>query len=491
MSRAVKRYDLLVPLKEKLEADPITAPVVVRIYDWADEGKTLKWIARALSGGEEGGIYKSATPRQHTRMAGANADGEWEQASLHRILEFPGYMGKWPAYRTKRVPRNDGSEHHRQVPVPEEEWVWVEPSPAPALVTPEQWHRVQVRLANNKLYATRRRKHVVGYDLALLQRGMVRCGATRPDGTICNAPMDAHIRSHQFDKPDATRTYQYICRASKRTFPDCKGLARNADALDRAVQLTFVDLLRQPDVILRLARRSQAHDLAAVEGIKLTTPVDTYAAKKKELAEKELAVTNLTERSATLPAGDAAVIGYELTICRLGSEIETLRVVCDNARRAAEKYERVEQSVGEWKDYLATAQDNVELLGDLNTLSRPEIRAMHRRWQEALGARVIVHPIGSELGLATLQLHLNQLDLSTARTRNDEVPLAVQELPVAPEPVRHGGKRAHELPYTHPATISADQFGQRWTEHTGDVTDDVSDAETLAPSDVIELRSRM
>jgi hypothetical protein len=143
------------------------------------------------------------------------------------------------------------------------------------------------------------------------------------------------------------------------------------------------------------------------------TPVGTYAAKKKELAEKVLAVTNLTERSATLPAGDAAVIGYELTIRRLGSEIETLRVDCDNARRAAEKHERVEQSVGEWKDCLATAQDNVELLGDLNTLSRPEIRAMHRRWLEALGARVIVQPIGSDQDLATLQLHLNQLDLDT------------------------------------------------------------------------------
>jgi site-specific DNA recombinase len=96
-SRTVKRGDYYVPLKERLEPDPETAPVVTQMYDWIDAGKTLKWIARALSGMEDGGIHKRPTPRQHAKMGGANDDGRWSWGSINRILEFPGYMGKWPA----------------------------------------------------------------------------------------------------------------------------------------------------------------------------------------------------------------------------------------------------------------------------------------------------------------------------------------------------------------------------------------------------------
>src|SRR5258708_3137203 len=92
----VKRSGFLMPLKEKLEADPITAPVVVQIFDWMNDGQTVKWIARALSGLEEDGRYKVLTPRQYQGMAGANPDGEWEDATVYEILTFHGYMGRWP-----------------------------------------------------------------------------------------------------------------------------------------------------------------------------------------------------------------------------------------------------------------------------------------------------------------------------------------------------------------------------------------------------------
>src|SRR5258708_2903969 len=191
----VKRSGVLVPLKEKLEADPITAPVVVRIFEWAIAGKTLEWIAKVLTGTEEGGRYKTPTPRTYRGVSGANEHGEWSDASVYEILTFHGYMGRWPAYRTKRVPRNDGSEKSKQVPVPEEEWVWVEPSPAPPLVSREQWLQVQKILANNKRYSARNRQHPITAAEALLYSGMARCG-------LCGKRMAVVPRAHQFDRPD-------------------------------------------------------------------------------------------------------------------------------------------------------------------------------------------------------------------------------------------------------------------------------------------------
>lgn len=128
MNRTVRRSGLDVPLKEKVEPDPETGPVVQQIYDWVDAGQTLKWIARALSGLEDGGVHKRPTPRQYQGMGGASETGEWDAGTLSRVLEFPGYMGRWPANTTKLAERTNGTESQRerkrQVPVREDDWIW-------------------------------------------------------------------------------------------------------------------------------------------------------------------------------------------------------------------------------------------------------------------------------------------------------------------------------------------------------------------------------
>jgi hypothetical protein len=126
-ARMVKRWDVMVFLKERLEQDPETAPVVQQIYDWADAGYTLKWIAKALSGLEGGGRYRQPTPREHTQMAGANARGLWDTTTVYEILKFPGCAGNWPALRTKREQRDDGSERSKKVYLDESAWEWVVP----------------------------------------------------------------------------------------------------------------------------------------------------------------------------------------------------------------------------------------------------------------------------------------------------------------------------------------------------------------------------
>ena len=445
MTRTIRRGDVLVPLKERFEADPITAAVVQQLYAWVDAGKTLMWIARALSGTVEDGIYKTPTPRQHAHVAGANDAGVWDQASINTMLAFPGYMGRWPAYRTKREKRTDRSERTRQKALKEDQWVWVKPSPAPALVTEAQWRRVQARLASNKLYSARSRNRRIDARQALLHTGMGRCG-------LCGGPMEARPCDHSWDWPDGTRVYQYQCHASRKNHPSCKGVYRMVAALDRAVQSALVALLRDPDTLRRLAKRSQDRDRAMAEGVALITPSDSAADLKKRLVDKEHALMNLTARSEALAPDDPAVLGYELQMRALGSEVQVLRGEYAQAEKNATHYEQVEQTIGEWEDYLELWQDNLEHFGSIYYLDAPESREAHRRWLEMLGARVVVHPrADATLPLATLQVHLTRLDHAAKLLPSTEPPVEVPVVPVAPEPLRHGGRHRHDLPYIPPA----------------------------------------
>jgi hypothetical protein len=395
MSRTVKRGDFHIPLKERLEPDPETAPVVVWMYEWIADGKTLCWVARALSGLAEGGIYKKPTPRQHTNMGGANVNGEWNESTIAAMLAFPGYMGRWPAYRTKlEVEKLPGSEHNRRVRITDEsEWVWVEPSgrgssSAPALVTPELWHRVQRRLSNNKVYSKRNRANTYGTAEGLLHTGMARCGR-------CGGRMQVKPLSHDRDLPDGTRVFRYECRAGRKNFPKCAGMSCLTEPLDRAVQLALVNALRDPETIARLARlarRSQDKDRARAPGITVVTPLVEHEALTEALGAKEQELTRLVERSATLADDDPALVGYKITITKVGAEVQAKREEVERARCKAEKYKKVEQVIGEWTQYLTMWSDNLDKLGDPYHLSHPSTRAAYRRWLEMLGARVTVHP---------------------------------------------------------------------------------------------------
>ncbi len=448
-ARTVRRFGIDIPLKEKLEPDPETGPVMQRMYNWVDEGRTLKWVARALSGLEDGGIYKTPTPRQYEGMNGANEKGEWNETSISRMLEYPGYMGKWPAYRTKRKARNDGSERARQERVPEEDWVWVEPSPVThPLVTVEQWRRVQQRLSTNKLYS-RRNSTPLGADVALLHTGMARCG-------LCGGPMEAKMRSHSFDYPDGSRRYQYQCRASRRNFPACVGMYVAAETLDRAVQVALYDTLRSPETIRRLAQRSLDADLAKSNGVAIITPMDEARDLSRKVEAKKRELQNLTLRSAAYAPGDPALSGYDLAISALGSEVARLEEDAARASRAAKKFERVEAAVHEWEDYIGLWRDNIAWMSNAYYLSSPWQRQTTRGWLESLGARVIVNPHDASKPLATLQLHLTRLDLKAKETGALDVPVTV----VAPEPLRHGGERPDWLRADYVETPSEDQLAE-------------------------------
>lgn len=441
--RVARHGDIVVPLKERCTPDPITAPVVVQIYVWVADGRTLQWVARALSGLEDGGIHKQPTPRQYSGMAGANPDGIWLESAIVKMLKNPAYKGKYATYRTKHVPRNDGSERYMQVPLPESEWVYVTPSPTPALVSPELWQRVQQRLAANKQYSDRNTSpdHRIGAEQALLFRGMARC-------SVCGGPMEVKSALSASADPSGvgTRVYHYRCTNNARNKGVCPGVGWKVHAsdFDRAVWAALVAVLRSPDILARLARRSLAHDQALADGVTLVTPLDTYRALQKKLAAKEADLQNLVLRNAAIPAGDPALVGYDLAIGALGAEVATLRADVTRAKRDAARYERVEAVIGAWSDYLDMANDVTSMMA-----TRSYSAANKRTWLEALGAKVIVQSQGADGPLAVLQLHLTALDsgslfgppaaLAVSAAMPDDVPtLDVPVVALPAEPWRQG-----------------------------------------------------
>ncbi len=128
--------------KHILEIDPVTAPVVLRIFDMRLQGDSFRKIARTLN--EEG----VPSPRSFYYMAEGrpNLRGEtpyWNDVTVKTILRNEVYLGHMVQNKTGTV----SYKVHKQVSKPKEDWIKVEHTHEP-LVSQEVWDAVQ-RLDNH------------------------------------------------------------------------------------------------------------------------------------------------------------------------------------------------------------------------------------------------------------------------------------------------------------------------------------------------------
>ena len=128
--------------KHILEIDPVTAPVVLRIFDMRLQGDSFRKIARTLN--EEG----VPSPRSFYYMAKGrpNLRGEttyWNDVTVKTILRNEVYLGHMVQNKTGTV----SYKVHKQVSKPKEDWIKVEHTHEP-LVSQEVWDAVQ-RLDNH------------------------------------------------------------------------------------------------------------------------------------------------------------------------------------------------------------------------------------------------------------------------------------------------------------------------------------------------------
>jgi single stranded DNA-binding protein len=117
-------------LETRLEIIEEEAAVVRQIFDWADAGLPTFQIVKRLI---ESKIPTPAEWRGKRKGNRRAAPGKWCREYLHSLMRDEIYAGIYYAYRYETV---DGVIRKR----PREEWIAI---PVPAIVSREQWERVQ------------------------------------------------------------------------------------------------------------------------------------------------------------------------------------------------------------------------------------------------------------------------------------------------------------------------------------------------------------
>ena len=139
------------------ESDPVTFPMARRIWELALDGVSIAGIARQLT---------------ETGIPSPSGKTYWNTSTIARILSNPTYGGKYVALRTKAVEpktrRGDTYGKSGRMSTVVNDQVSLPGLVTDQVVTPEEFARVQERLAVNKAQGGN-----VLYDYLL--RGMVRC----------------------------------------------------------------------------------------------------------------------------------------------------------------------------------------------------------------------------------------------------------------------------------------------------------------------------
>src|SRR5918994_797725 len=134
--------------------DPVEAAAVAAMFVWyADQGRSLYSLAKKL---HQDGV---APPR---------VQGRWNVQTLRGILTNPVYTGEVYAGRIQEACGTGAAATPRRVR-PREDWITV--ASIPAIVSQEQFERVQDKLAQNRQFA--RRNNTAH---AYLLRALVSCG---------------------------------------------------------------------------------------------------------------------------------------------------------------------------------------------------------------------------------------------------------------------------------------------------------------------------
>jgi site-specific DNA recombinase len=194
----------------------------------------------AWYGDEGGSLCGLAKKLQRDGVPSPRLRGRWNLATLHGILTNPVSTGLVYAGRLRCVgnPTGPGAARHRLIR-PREDWIAV--ATVPAILTQEQFDRVQDKLAQNRQFAGR---HNTAHPYLL--RALVSCGVC---GLSC---LGRGLPSgHRYYCCRGKLPAVYSCRDSK-----CPARFIPAAALDDVVWRDVCRLLAEPEQIRRALERA-------------------------------------------------------------------------------------------------------------------------------------------------------------------------------------------------------------------------------------------
>ncbi len=268
--------------KARYEPDPERAPVVVRMFDQADSGMSLRKIGFAL---EAAGVLPPYHGRKHGPSEGGMVTStHWSAATVRSILTNENYIGVGYAFNRTWVEREGKREatkgHTVRVAVdqPAEERVPLPSGTYPVLVDPAVFTRVQERLAGNRRNSQRqdRDPHV-----GVFRRGHAVCG-------ICGHSLVVDCHGNR---------YVYRCHPAGRWA--CAGAPRmRAETLDAKAWPVVARVLQRPELIVE---RLAAHRAQDPTGPELAAVEQALAGVAKQQAKLANAVALLEDEDASAP----------------------------------------------------------------------------------------------------------------------------------------------------------------------------------------------
>lgn len=227
----------------RLVVDPVAAPVVRQIFQWASEGAGLNTIVRRLNeaGHQAPSHYKRDIGElTHEALIGC---GQWQTRTVGKILRSGVYTGDMVQGYTRTI-------DHRQVRVPPEEWTVV-PGTHEAIVGRELFHKVQ-----GMLEATARehaKKPVDAYSDNPLN-GVVFCAD-------CGRPLH---RQRCRRKKTADKYFYHCLTNSRAAKGGCSGVFIYEDDLLASLMTVLVETM---DTVLGQYKLSLADDQRSAERI--------------------------------------------------------------------------------------------------------------------------------------------------------------------------------------------------------------------------------
>ncbi len=230
--------------KSGLEIDPVTGPIVRRIFAEAARGASIRSIATRLTA--EG-------------VPTVKGGGKWAVSTVHDILTTAAYTGLATAlrYRCERI-KGQGIRVRER---PAAERVALPAGTIPALIDAETFAAVQAHMQRNREQATRNNRHP---EATLLRAGYAVCG-------YCGHPL----------RVSQTRTGPvYRCTGTTRDLYGCPSFSIKADRLDAAVWQRVEAILTSPEIIAREVARLRQSD--PIEG-----EVAAIEQRQREIAQRQ------------------------------------------------------------------------------------------------------------------------------------------------------------------------------------------------------------
>jgi site-specific DNA recombinase len=191
---------------------------------WSEYTVALLILDMLLHGGSLHGVCHTLNDMGIPSPRGVH----WQAGTIHRMVTNPTYMGELYARRYKQVGK-------RMILRPPEEWIRLDD--VPAMITREEFERIQKQLQYNKAESIRNNKHE---ELGLLRAGYIFCG-------VCKRRM--HVN---YPSDNEKKTPRYQC---DRHEGGNLGIVHNhrtqirMPSIDHVAKEKIAETLRHPEVI--------------------------------------------------------------------------------------------------------------------------------------------------------------------------------------------------------------------------------------------------